>query len=363
VPLTPEDGLARSVLERYLKVRAGEVVVVETWSHALPWARAFSPEARRLGARPILTVEDEEAFFRSVASSRRVPVPRAVDALAAVGDAYVYLGGPEEFPRLLGLTVSERAHVIDRHGPGWRLRASQQHLRAARLALAGATPTAAARYGVDLAAWRRELLRASLVPPEALRETLTRWLRRGARGRKVRVRHPNGTDLSLTLEPHRWRAEVGEPTRGSTWIDVPTGLLLLPIRPGGAEGVWEANRASFDRFRDPPVIDGARFKFRDGRLRAFEFDRGGEAFAASYAAAGPGRDRPAALTIGLNPEIDRAPERAELGEHSVGLLLGSNLRAGGRRASRLSFLSVVAGADLELDGRAWEPRPSPRSAR
>ncbi len=353
MPLSPETTLARSVLERYLGVRAGEVVVVEAWSHALPWARAFAPEARRLGADPVLAVEDEEAFFLALATARRGGVPRTAEALAEIGDAYVYFGGPEEFPRLLGLSPSDRAGVVDRHGAGWRRRAARRHLRAARLAIAQATPTAAARYGVDLAAWRRELLAASLVPPGALRHRLRRWLRRGVRGRSVRITHPNGSDLSISLAPRRWRAEIGDPPPGSPWIDVPTGALLLPIRPGGTRGTWEANRASFDRFQEPPVAQGARFTFRDGRLRAFEFDRGGETFARAYAAGGPGRDRPAALLIGLNPAIDRAPECAELGERSIALLLGSNRRAGGRSTTGIAYLSVLAGADLELDGRSW----------
>ena len=88
----PEEALARVVLDWYLAVRPGDVVTVETWNHALAWARPFVVEARRRGAEPSLVLEDEEAFFRSVAlpPSRRVPrrIPTAAASAAARADGY-----------------------------------------------------------------------------------------------------------------------------------------------------------------------------------------------------------------------------------------------------------------------------------
>ncbi len=353
MPDGSEETLARAVLERSLRIRRGEVVTVETWSHALPWARAFLPEARRLGAHPVLVVEDEEAFFRSLAFLRRGPWPRTVDALAEVSDAYVYLGGPEAFPRLFGLRPGDVAAVVRRDGERRTPRGGRARLRSVRLAISDVTPTAAARYGVDLAGWRREILRGSLVTPERLAGELARWLARGSRGRRLRIRHPNGTDLTVGLRPGRRRAEVGDARDGASWQRLPSGVLFVPIAAGTAEGTWEANRPTFERFREPPISLGAKFSFRDGRVRAFEFDRGGEAFAAEYASGGTGRDVPAAVSIGLNPEIDRAPEVGELAAGSVGLLLGGRPTAGGRSASRFSYLTTLADADLELDGRPW----------
>jgi hypothetical protein len=353
VPVAIEETLARTVLTRYLGVRRGEIVTVETWSHALPWARAFLPEARHLGAHPVLVVEDEEAFFRSLTLVRRGPLPHAIDALADVSDAYVYLGGPEAFPRLFGFPPGDVADVVRRHGEGWKARAGRKRLRAVRLAISDVTPTAATRYGVNLAVWRGEILRGSLVPPERLGNDLARWLARGSRGRRLRIRHPNGTDLTVGLWPGRWRAEVGDARTEAPWRRIPSGVLLVPIAPGTAEGTWEANRPTYDRLQEPSVTVGAKLRFRAGRLQSFEFDRGGEAFAAAYAAGGRGRDVPGALTIGLNPSIDLAPEVGELAAGAVGLLVGDNRRAGGRSSSRFSYLTTLANADLELDGRPW----------
>ncbi|MGA8710556.1 MAG: hypothetical protein WB786_04920, partial [Thermoplasmata archaeon] len=117
--LRVEDRLARMVLGQCLGVRRGETVTVETWDHALSWARAVVLEARRRGCEPTLVVEDEETFFRSLAQSSGRTVPGAPAAVAEASDAYVYFPGPANFSRLLGLSGEERDAVLGRHGAEW----------------------------------------------------------------------------------------------------------------------------------------------------------------------------------------------------------------------------------------------------
>ncbi len=357
-PRRPEEALARVVLLRCLGIRPGERVTIESWSHALPWARALVLECRRAGAEPTLVVEDEEAFFRTLLLPDAPPVPRARSDLARLSDAYVYLAGPEAFPRLLGLSPSELETVLVRHDPRWWRAARRTGLRAARLAIAGATDVAAARFGVDPEAWRREVVRASLIDPERLARSARRVVRRLARARRLRVSHANGTDLTVELERGRARVEDGRVDRadqrtGHLWTEIPSGLVAWPIREGSAEGVWEANRPVYDRFADPAVALAPRFELRGGRVSEWSFDRGGEPFGAAYARAGRGRDVPGALTLGLNPALDRAPELGEIAAGSAGLLLGDNRSAGGRRRARFAYLSTLAQATIELDGRPW----------
>jgi hypothetical protein len=358
VPARPEEALARVVLGRCLGLRPGEVVTIETWSHALGWARAFVPEARRLGAEPALVLEDEEAFFRSLTIPGGRAVPGAPPALAERSDAYVYFPGPEAFPRLFGLARRDLEATMVRHGPAWRRAARRVGLRAARMAISAVTPTAAARYGVDFDPWQRDVLRASLVPPERLSAAADPVVRRLARARRARIRHANGTDLSVRLRPDAWvvedgRVDANDRREGRLWTQIPTGLVAVPLTEGFANGVWESNRPSYDRFGDPPVAEGGRFSLAGGRLREFAFDRGGGLFAAPYAHGGRGRDVAAGLTFGLNPAIGRAPELQEIRAGSVGLLLGDNRSIGGRHRSRFSFLAVLSEPDVELDGNPW----------
>jgi leucyl aminopeptidase (aminopeptidase T) len=354
----PEDRLAAIVLDRYLSLRRGERITIESWDHTLPWARAFVAEARRRGCEPALVVEDEATFFRSLARSSGRTVPSAPAALAEASDAYVYFPGPEQFPRLLGLSTEELEAVVGRHGPGWWRAARRAGLRAARVAVAAATPRAAIRYGVDPAAWQRDVLRASLVPPERLTRAAEPIVRRLSRARHVRIRHPNGTDLTVGLQPHAWLVEDGRIDRadravGRLWTSVPTGRVAFALSEGLAEGIWESNRPVYDRYRDPPVTEGARFTIARGHVREYAFERGGAAFASAYARGGRGREVPSALTFGINPAVVRGPELDELAAGTVGLLLGDNRAAGGRHRSRFSYLTTLSGADVEVDGRSW----------
>jgi hypothetical protein len=140
---------------------------------------------------------------------------------------------------------------------------------------------------------------------------------------------------------------------GRVATQVPSGLVVVPLRPGMAEGVWESNRGSYLRFLDPPMNLGARWTFRGGRLKEYSFERGGAAFRDVYARAGAGRDRPTRLTIGLNPVVGWAPELEEIDERTVTLWLGSDLPPGRGARIPFSFASPLAGAEIELDGTRW----------
>jgi leucyl aminopeptidase (aminopeptidase T) len=354
-PPRAEEALARVVLDRHLALRRGESVTIESWSHGLPWARSFVVEARRRGAHAVLVLEDEEAYFRSLEVAGSSALSGTSHRVAGGSDAYVYFGGPEAFHRLLGVPERDLESLVARHDAvRWRM-ARRSRTRAVRLAIADATPAAAERYGVDATAWQSELLAASLIDPLRL-ETAGRPLLRDLRSlRTLRIQHPNGTDLRVSLTARAPILDSGRPDRISIAVSkrIPSGLLIVPLRGGTAEGVWETNRPAYDRFARPPVAEGGRFEFRSGRLREFAFDRGGESFAAAYSGARRGRDRAVALTIGLNPAVSNAPEVLELGVGTLGLLLGDAPYRGGGQRSGFSFLAVLAGASVTADGRPW----------
>ncbi len=370
MPSRPDEALGAHVLRRYLSVRPGERVTVESWSHALGWARGIVVEARRMGAEAALVVEDEEAFFRSVTLPGTPPYPGASPAWARASDAYVYLPGPEGYHRLLGLTPADRTALLDRHGERWWREARRARLRAVRLAIATVTPEAAARYRADLTAWQEEMLSATLVPPERLARRGAAVLRRLARARRLSVRHPNGTDLELRLAPGSRAVEDGRPhgpNRRSRreWTTLPTGRVSAGIVARSPEGTWESNRPTYDRSTDPPVSYGARFRFHEGRLAEFAFSRGGRAFAATF---GPRRPRPTivrAVTFGLNPSAGRAPEIGDLGTGVIGLVIARGPRAAGVREAPSIFRTTLAGADVDVDGTPWwiDGRPVDRTVR
>ena len=233
-----------------------------------PHGRDLGPRAPvGAGVRPRGPGDAEGASRRSWSRTKRRSSARSrnplygpersgLSAIAEASDAYVYFPGPEQFPRLLGLSAEELDAVLGRHGAGWWRAARRARLRAARIAVAAATAPAAARFGVDRDAWQRELIQGSLVAPERLARAAAHMVRRLHRARQVRLRHPNGTDLAVELLRARPVVEDGRVERadrraGRLWTQIPTGVVAVPLVPGVAEGVWESNRETYQPVRRP----------------------------------------------------------------------------------------------------------------
>ena len=60
------SDVARKILSDSLHIKKGESVTIETWSNSLRLARQIIIEARKIGAIPLLMLEDEEAFVDGI---------------------------------------------------------------------------------------------------------------------------------------------------------------------------------------------------------------------------------------------------------------------------------------------------------
>ncbi|MCI4333857.1 MAG: hypothetical protein L3K01_09115, partial [Thermoplasmata archaeon] len=94
-PSSPADTeeICRTVLTKSLHLRRGENLIIEAWTHMLPWANAMVLEARKLGIRTTLLYEDEATYWRSVEESQAADVGRMPDSeLGAIAkaDGYVF---------------------------------------------------------------------------------------------------------------------------------------------------------------------------------------------------------------------------------------------------------------------------------
>ncbi len=356
-PVLPAAALARAALDGALRVRRGERLTIETWNHALPWARALVVAAHRRGVTPTLVLRDEAAYFEALAGIGAGALASSARRERSTADAVVRLDGPEAFPRLLGLPTDELDRLLRAylHRP--------PRARTLRMRIADVTPVAADRLGVDFERWQEEVVRASEVEPVGLRAAgrqLSRALHPGA---EIRIQHPNGSDLRLALARRAPRLEDGVPGPGGS-AELPSGRWVAAVAPGTARGEFETNRPSYDRYADEPVALHGRMDFGDGRLRGFEEDRASQAFAA-FVRTGKGRVRPVAIAVGLNPEIRRAPELLDRAAGTLSLLVGDPPGRSSDRPPRFQFLASLAGADVSIDGRpviargALPGRPAP----
>lgn len=358
-------ALASTVLRKTLKVRAGENVTIETWSGTLPWATAFVLEARRIGARPVLLVEDEDVYWKSLASAE----PKALGnlgrhewALLERTNAYVFFWGPGDMAREMKLPQKTK-DAMWAYEDRWFATANRAGLRLARLFMGRVTPASARMYGVDENAWRRELVEGALVDPEIMHRAGTRVAERLRTGREVHIQHPNGTDITLRLkhrEPLLHTGILESRRRGNNGhggmhagvqdVNIPAGYATAALDEDAAEGRFVANGVGW--FEDVRLRGGI-WEFRNGRLLHYSYLDGRERFDRAYADAGRGRDFPGMLSIGLNPKMHMAPLMTDQGFGVVTLSIGANRYAGGTTETKNSFFSWLhlKGADLTIDGK------------
>ncbi len=354
------SNFARSILTRNLRVRPGERVTIEAWPHTLPWAVALAREARRLGALPLVFYEDEDSYWDTVARG-------GARILGTVGDhewatlsktnVYIHMWGPGDRVRLASLPAAQSGKLTA-FNEEWYDRARKAGVRGARLEIGRPYPTLAKAYGVDPQTWLDQVVAASMVSPADLERRARPVSRALARGRTLRITHPNGTDLTLGLARREPTEQVGRPRIGDrkrplTFLtSIPSGAVRVALDESVASGTIVGNRTCY---YEDGVATEPTFEFRDGRLVGARFGSGGERFDGPFRTGGAGRDRPGWFSIGLNPKLRDTPQLEDVEDEAVTVSVGGNRYLGGKNRSSFFGWAVLAGAKVEVDGHSIVP--------
>ncbi len=348
--------VARSILTKNLKVKAGERVTIEAWPHTLPWAIALAREARRLKALPMVLYEDEDAYWDAIANGQsKILGTAASHEWAALGktNVYIHMWGPGDRVRL-NAVPEKRLDEAFRFNDGWYAAARKSGLRGLRLELGRPFPTLSVAYDVDQQSWLDQIAAASLVPPEELERRAAPIAKRLRAGRRVHITHPNGTDLTLGLARRPVYVYSGRPAVGDKkrpfdiLANLPAGSVRTSLDESVADGTIVANRTCY---YDDGSATGAVFEFAGGKLKSAKFDTGAERFDGPFAKARKGRDQPGFLSFGLNPELHNTPQVEDLEAGTVMVSVGGNRNLGGKNAANFFGWAIVAGAKVEIDGK------------
>ncbi len=349
--------VASLVLKRSLGLRRGKSVFIETYPDSLEAAETLAAEARELGIRPVIVYSSiprplvSSTGAKSTDSTAISPIELAA---VAAGDGYVALpASPDELAQRDQLPTSYREALFAR-AVEWNRTLAHHAIPSALLLTASATEAAARHYGVSFAQWRREGFRGSLVDPRAIRRAARRLSEALHHGRRVTIIHPNGTHLELGLAGRRPILDDGvvdaaDLESGRVWTVIPPGLLIVAVDERVAEGRIISNRPSRHR---RGIVNGLHWTFRNGKLDRFSVEEGRELFETPYRKAGRERNRPALLSIGLNPELRDFPlaEDQELGVLSI--YVGNNDDLWGRTRGNFRESAILRQADLLIDDRA-----------
>jgi len=348
--------LARSVLKNNLQVKPGEHVIVEAWTHTLPWAVAFAREARHIGAQVLVPYEDEEAYWDAVAHGEDRLLGKVAAhewAALAKSDVYIHMWGPGDRVRLNALPGAQLNRLFGFNNQ-WYSTALKNGVRGARLELGRPYPTLVKAYKADEAAWMDQVIRGTMVSPDLLARTGAPIGRALARGKRIRIRDDRGTDLTLGLAGRPVRADYGRTTAAerkrpfNQLTTLPSGALTLALEETVADGTIIGNRTCY---YDDAMATGGVLSFRNGKLTHAEFETGGDRFDREFKKGGKGRDRPGQLRIGLNPALNNTPQLEDRELGAVMVSPGNNQFYGGKNKSRFFGWVINSGATVEVDGK------------
>jgi leucyl aminopeptidase (aminopeptidase T) len=353
--LNPE-ALARVLLGSSLGVKRGENVIIETWTHTLPYATACVVEARRRGAYPLLLYEDESAYWRSWEAVSKRDLGRVGShewSALAKAQAYVFFPGPADRTRQRAVLREFRQSVA--YNQEWYRRAKAARLRGVRSMLGYASDEMAAQYHVDGPAWREQLLRAAIQADlAALKREVGRLSSKLLKGKELRIMAPNGTDMSLKLRGRKPVEDDGvvdakDVKAGNNVAVSPPGYVAVAIDEKSAQGLAVANRPSFlPRGR----VDGGQWEFERGQMVSSSFTDGGETFERMTEEATPGWNRGAFFSIGVNPALDPGVPQVEDQEAgAVAIGIGGNAGYGGSNSNPFLAWLIVGEATVALDGK------------
>src|SRR5580658_2039114 len=250
-PSKLQRDAARNIVSKYLKMRAGENAIIESWDHTMPFARAIVDEVRRVGGHALFIYEDEDAWWRAIdrKQSKLLGKSSAPEwgALNAA-DVYVNFWGPGDTDRIEKVPEKTFDEALAWNWP-WYAVARKAGLRGVRMTVGFVTEGRSKKWGVDRAQWEESVLRACLVDPDELAASGARLAKAASRGKKVRITHPNGTDLEVALagipsrlldgRPHAYRKGDSE---SGMLQQVPAGCFEVALDSKTAEGSFHANR-------------------------------------------------------------------------------------------------------------------------
>jgi leucyl aminopeptidase (aminopeptidase T) len=346
--------LAGETLRQSLDLRRGNSVLVETTRYSLDFAEILAGQARRLGMRPLIFFAPEREVYENVTGLTPLDanaIARGEVEAAKVCDGYVtFSPSPEDLRRREKLPEAHRRALYRRQSE-WGQTLARHAIPSVLLLAASATPAAAKEYRVDLDGWRKECFQACAVNPAQIRRAGAPVARRLQRGRRLSVTHPNGTHLELKLSGRKPILDDGavdahDLAQGRNWTTVPSGYLLVVLDEKSAEGQFYSNRPSRHH---RGVIQDITWNFRDGKLYHYEVGKGRSIFESSFSHAGRERNRPALLSIGLNPQIHDFPFAEDQEAGVVTLYIGCNDDLGGRTHGSYRDYALLRGADLTID--------------
>ena len=311
------DRVADKVLSESLRVHAGETVTIETWNTGLRFAQRIEVRARRIGAIPLLLLEDEEAFIEGLQLTPKERVGRMGKheySLLSETDAYVFIPGPV----LGGSSKLSREDLTasTSYNSSWYTAAKKAGLRGVRLTFGYVGPELAMILRKPVGRVVEHQLGACLTDFRKVRQT-GRSLSRQLRPRARATLQAGGETLRFELGTEE-ALDDGMVSRD----DLATGGNMTNMPPGYyAREIAESSLNGTVRVYAPVPRIGAvadlRLEFHQGRLVDWVSEANQRWLNHLVRATPKDRRTFAAVVIGLNPALREGYGQDRLMEGTV----------------------------------------------
>ncbi len=316
------DALAKKILKESLNVQRGETVTIETWTNGLDFAKRVVLEARKIGATPLLLLEDQDVFIetaKTVPKEHLGSMGRHEYGLLSETNAYVFIPGPPIAAYTKVITREERA-ISTAYNQSWYEAAAKAKLRGARLSFGYVGEDLAKLYGKSVKTIVDHQLKACLVDINKLRET----------GNRIATYLTDGYEASIGSGNEKLRFALGgnvviedgivdtqDVDAENNMVYMPPGRVRKGINPSSVSGSIEVSFAEIYSGR----VEGIKMSFKDGILRSWSAKRNNKALDELINKIPEDKRQISFIEIGMNPVLKygNAQDRFVSGAVTIGL--------------------------------------------
>lgn len=320
--MTVFDALAKKVLKESLNVQRGETVTIETWTNGLDFAKRVVLEARKIGATPLLLLEDEGVFIKTAKTVQKEHLGimgKHEYGLLSETNAYVFIPGPPIAAYTKVITQEERA-ASTAYNHSWYEAAAKAKLRGVRLSFGYVGSDLARLYGKRVKTVVDHQSKACLVDFNKLKETGDRIATFLADGYDASI-GDGAEKLKFTLKGdiviEDGSVDAKDIDDGNNMAYMPPGRVRKGIDPSSVNGSIEVSFAEIYSGR----VEGVNLSFKEGRLRSWSAKRNGKALDELINKIPEEKRQISFIEIGINPVLKygNAQDRFVSGSVTIGL--------------------------------------------
>lgn len=297
------ERVARKVISDTLGIKKGDTVTVETWNNGLDFARSVVMQARRIGAVPILVLEDEASHLDAVKSMPKDvlgTMGKHEFGLVAATNAYVFIPGPplnSYFPK----TTRQEYNESTRYNSSWYEAAEKARLRGARLTFGYVGKDFAKLLHKKPEDVIKHQLKAALADSKTVSANGRHTAQFLTDGAPTVIRSDGKTTIEFSLKGdltiEDGIVDEGDLTTSDNVAYIPAGFVSKQVDPATATGTVKLS-PSVSRLG---IVKDAVLNFEGGRLVRWSSRRSPRILEALISPLMPEQRSLSAVTIGINP--------------------------------------------------------------